>query len=104
MALSTIDMIGLTAMGPQKYKNEQISVGHFCGKRAMGAKKNGKGPESFCRSAFFCGHRSTETKSFRQVATEKTRTYGTVHAFRSTIQKLPLRTRCAQGRPNNSNY
>ena len=28
-----------TATGPQKYKNEQISVGHFCGKRAMGAKK-----------------------------------------------------------------
>ena len=25
-------------MGSQKYKNGQISVGHFCGKRAMGAK------------------------------------------------------------------
>ena len=53
MALSTIDRIGLTAMGPQKYKNEQSSVGHFCGKRAMGAKKNGNGPEHFCRSVFF---------------------------------------------------
>ena len=26
-------------MGLQKNKNEQISVGHFCGKHAMGAKK-----------------------------------------------------------------
>ena len=39
-------------MGPQKYKNEQISVGHFCGKRAMEAKKNGNDPEMFSRSVF----------------------------------------------------
>ena len=26
-------------MGLQQNKNEQISVGHFCGKHAMGAKK-----------------------------------------------------------------
>ena len=37
----------------KKYKNEQTSVGHFCGKRAMGAKKNGNGSENFCRSFFF---------------------------------------------------
>ena len=31
---------------------------------------------------------------------KKTQTYGTVHAFRSTGQNLPPRTRCAQGGPN----
>ena len=35
---------------------------------------------------------------------KKTQTYQTVHAFRSTIQNLPLRTRCAQGGPNISNF
>ena len=29
------------------------TVGHFSGKRAMGAKKNGNGPEKNCRSVFF---------------------------------------------------
>ena len=53
-------------MGPQKYKNEQISVGHFCGKRAVGAKK-------------------TEMRPFLYVAIKKSQTYGTVHAFRSAV-------------------
>ena len=41
------------------------------------------------------------------MATEKTQTYGTIHALRSSVQNLPLRTRCAprtQGGPNSSNY
>ena len=29
------------AWDSKKNKNEQIAVGHFCGKHAMGAKKNG---------------------------------------------------------------
>ena len=37
-----------TAMGPQKYKIEQISVGHFCGKRATEMV-----PEKSGRSVFF---------------------------------------------------
>ena len=49
-------------MGPQNYKNEQISVGHFYGKRATGAK-NGNGPEKLCRSVFFSWP-PTEMKSF----------------------------------------
>ena len=40
-------------MGPQKYKNEQVSVGHFCGKRAIGGKKNENVPEKNCRSVFY---------------------------------------------------
>ena len=34
---------------------------------------------------------------------KKTQIYGTVHAFRGTVQNLPLRTRRAQGGPNISN-
>ena len=40
-------------MGPQKHKNEQTSVGHFCGKRAMGAKKNENGLEKMVGRVFF---------------------------------------------------
>ena len=56
-------------MGPQKYKNEQISVGHFCGKRAMGAKKMEILENFSVGRCFFCGisvgghkkkHRPTE--------------------------------------------
>ena len=39
-------------MGLQKNKDEQISVGHFRGKHAMGAKKT-EMFHFFCRSVFF---------------------------------------------------
>ena len=46
-----------TAMGPQKYKIEHISVGHFCGKSVMMGAKN---PEMFQKCflglCFICGH------------------------------------------------
>ena len=44
-----------TAMGLQK-KNEQITVGHFCGKHAMGAKKKRMSQTFFVGLCFFCGH------------------------------------------------
>ena len=89
-------IIGPTVMGPHKNKNEQISVGHFfCGKHAMGAKKQ-KCSIFFVGLCFFCDH-------FSVGGHEKTQTYGTVHAFRSTVQNLPLRTRCVQGGRNDSN-
>ena len=77
-------------MGLQKNKNEPISVvSHFFGKHAMGAKIKEMLPFFFVGlvCVFFVAKQ----------------TYGTVHAFRSTVQNLPLRTRCAQGGPNNSN-
>ena len=42
-------------MGPSKYdkKNEQISLGHFCGKRAMGAKKTEMVQICFAGQCFF---------------------------------------------------
>ena len=45
-----------TAMGLKKKKNEQISVGHFCGKHAMGAKKTGMLQKKIVGLCFFCGH------------------------------------------------
>ena len=47
-------------MGLQQNKNEQISVGHFGGKHAMG---NGSVPIIFCGSAFFLWP-STKMRSF----------------------------------------
>ena len=67
------------------YIYERISVGHFCGKHAMGAKKAEMFQKKIIGLCFFVA------------------TYGTVHAFRSTVQNLPLRTRCAQGGRNTSN-
>ena len=40
-------------MGPRKYKNERISVGYFCGKRDMGAKKTERVQKNFVRLCFF---------------------------------------------------
>ena len=46
-----------TAMGLKKNKNEQISVGHFCGKHAaMGAKKTEFFRFVFVGLCFFSGH------------------------------------------------
>ena len=84
----------------------------------MIAKNNGNGPEKFCRSSvFFCGHLGASVlEHWSSVfgitvvwsdCWSKTQTYGrrTVHAFQiSTVQNLPLRTRCAQGGQKNSNY
>ena len=42
-----------TAMGPKKNKNEQISVGHFCGKHAMGAGKTEISPKKIVGLYFF---------------------------------------------------
>ena len=90
--------------GTTKIQNEEISVGHFCGKRAMGANKTEMVRNFFVGRCFFLWSPTEEMSSFLEVATEKTQTYGTVHTFRSTVQNLPLTTRCAQGGPNNSNY
>ena len=35
MSVHQLDTVRPTAMGPQKIENEQIFVGHFCGKHAM---------------------------------------------------------------------
>ena len=78
-------------MGSQKYKNEQISVRPFCGKRAMGEKKTEMVQKPFVDLFFFVATYGNEVISVG--ATEKTQTYGTVHAFRSNVQNLPLRTR-----------
>ena len=40
-------------MEPQKYQNKQISARHFCGKRAMEAKKNGNDAEFFLKVCVF---------------------------------------------------
>ena len=48
-------------MGLQKNKNEQISVGHVCGKHAMGAKKT-EMFQFFCRFVFLWP--PTEMRSF----------------------------------------
>ena len=40
-------------MGPQKFKNGQISVGYCCGKLAMGAKKTGMAPKKNLGLCFF---------------------------------------------------
>ena len=80
------------ALGAQKHKNEQISVGQFCGKGAMVAKKNGNGPQHICRSVFF--FLTTYGNDVITVGgTNNTQTYGTVPAFRRIVQDLPLRTR-----------
>ena len=44
------------AMGFQKNKNEQISVGRFCGEHAMGAKTPEMFQFFFVGLCFFCGH------------------------------------------------
>ena len=41
-------------MEPQKYKNGQMSVGHFCGKRAIGANKTEKAQKVFVVCVFLC--------------------------------------------------
>ena len=43
-------------MGSQKYKNEQISVGHFYGKCAMGAKIMEMLQKFFFFFFFWCGY------------------------------------------------
>ena len=80
-------------MGLQKNKNEQISVRSFLWQQARyGSKKNANVPFFFSVGLCFC-----------RWAQKNTQTYGTVHAFRSTVQNLPLRTICAQGGANNRN-
>ena len=65
-------------------------------------QKKRKWSRFFCRFVFFVDIYGNEFISLGGY--KKTQTYRTVHAFRSTVQNLPLRTRCAQGGPNNSNY
>ena len=36
--LKMVSLVRPNTVGLQKNKNEQISVGHFCGKHAMGSK------------------------------------------------------------------
>ena len=52
-----------TAMGPQKYKNEQFYVESFLWKARCGSKKNENGPDFLCRSVFFLWP-PTEMRSF----------------------------------------
>ena len=84
-----------TAMGPQKYKNEQISVGHFSRKRAMGAKKTKMVQNVFVGLCFF-----VVTYRNKVISVEWPQKH--VYGSRSTVQNLPLRARYAQGRPNSS--
>ena len=51
-----------TATGLQKNKNEQIFIGHFCGKHAVGAKKKRKCFTFFCRSVFFLATYGNEVR------------------------------------------
>ena len=51
--LTKLNTLRPIALGPQKYKKEQNHVGHFCGNRAMGAKKKEMVQKCFCSSVFF---------------------------------------------------
>ena len=60
-------------MGPQKkYKNEQISVRHFSGKRAMGAKKTEMFQKIFVGLSVFYLWPPTEMRPFPSVARKNT--------------------------------
>ena len=65
-------------------------------------QKNGNVPKKNVGLLFFFVATSRNDVIFA-VATKKTPTYGTFHAFQITVQNLPLRTKCAQGGPNKSN-
>ena len=80
--------------GTPKNKNEQIFVGHFVGSNLWEQKsREQKKRKCFSFVCFFVG-------LCFSLWPQKTLTYGTVHVFRSTVQNLSLKTRCAQGRPH----
>ena len=81
---------------------------HFLKSTAMGIKQKQKRTNfrrSFLWEARYGSKKPTNVPFFFcRWPQEKTQTYKTVHAFRSTIQNLPPRTKCAQGGPNISNF
>ena len=66
-------------MGPQKNKNGTISVGHYCGERAVG-QKDGNGPKITVGSCFVLW----PPMEITYVVTEKLQTCRTVNTFLGT--------------------